>query len=1445
MSNAGENQVPMSDLAGAASLLIPFAERASASLTQLWRERRAAMMPYAVDANLIDAALDESLAHLQVVGGIDRAWWQRILDRIGLSPVPPDFLQWPAVQTWLAAREVEADVKALARERLIGSSAHDEVRFGRLVRKYSEATGENAQHAQVPIEVVLAVLTAGYLARIDVPLARVVGIMQASDQETRTAIREVGERVCAIGIQLSQLGPDAHVVDVHSDLALRELSQIRKRRALAPEQVRLELRALIERITSGELCVDGKTRSIVLYWAARLFAHQADQLAIARAYLAELHRIDAHADTRIIQALILEKEGHAEEAIRILRDVEDPDGRSTLFAVLFRTQGKETALGWFDGRADRDDPNCLTGFGWALVLPALAEAGRWDEALRRSASAASQHVEECPNLAFIDAILNTAVLLPYEHRPDALRMNVFHPSIGTVEGGDTGRHRARAYDQFGLAEQLMTRIGEKGHAEAALVFQIWLRVTDPRPEVGDVARRELEDGLRDGARAIALLPLAYAFGIRFNAEPVGRYLAQRAALGGLNERELNAEFLLAKMNMSSRDFATYLERDELRLRQALPSATLAGMRIEALVADGQTSRARQVLEERRPDFEGYDYERLGALIMRHEGGDPRATLERVYGQTNSLLDLRNLAEHLYEVQDWRGLRPLLEELFRRQPTSEDARHLISCMARDSSAGQPAIASFFDTHEEVGTWGHPLASAKAWAFFYMGRLREARDTNNTLLAARSDSSDLHLDINLALQSGDWERFPAIVEREWDRRDAHPPEVLLRLAMLAAEADRHSTRAYELASLAAEKGADDPRVLINAYMLAVQLGREGEREAGWIIRGAELSTENGPVWRLDLRAIAQSLPARRERILRILDALRQGELPLHLAAEAMSVPLARFMIDVPRWNHQHLDGRGLTIVPIVSGARPPVALDAAWAIGLDVTSVMTLRHLDLLEVVCTVFRRIVLAPAIMTVLLDERRRARFHQPQRAREAEELRGFMNDGRLAVSSSFPVPPPWLVEEVGRDLAELLAKAHAENAVVIHPRPIHRLGAFLEAQAELREYDPFVVSTTALTRLLYDRGYLNRDGCERALRYLCSHDHGDERGDAAILARPMLLDSLAVTFLQHAGVLALAVGSNLALHVHPSLASELDAIAAANREGERLAQALDSIRIALRDALVQGRVTFLPRSIGGGEELGTGAILTHFVQDVGVCDAVCIDDRYANAYARLTDSSGRTIPLACVLDVLSFLTATRAIDDSRLRNALHWLRQSGFGLLPLQRGELHGAICSAQCDANGEVIENAELRVLRERLMRIRAIGMVVLPREESFLLSYHRECMSEILRLWQDEALPSERAGALSDWIWRNLMPSPLDWVKATDQTQREHQAEAFARQVSTLVWLVGGVPERRRDAFRAWVEQSVLEPLLPASPELVDLVSTIIADDISRLVERFRNGAITFVS
>ena len=133
----------------------------------------------------------------------------------------------------------------------------------------------------------------------------------------------------------------------------------------------------------------------------------------------------------------------------------------------------------------------------------------------------------------------------------------------------------------------------------------------------------------------------------------------------------------------------------------------------------------------------------------------------------------------------------------------------------------------------------------------------------------------------------------------------------------------------------------------------------------------------------------------------------------------------------------------------------------------------------------------------------------------------------------------------------------------------------------------------------------------------------------------------------------------------------------------------------------------------------------------------------------------------------------------------------------------------------------------------------MVELPTEAPFLEKLLLGCLIVIRHLWADEALPIERAAMLSDWVWRHVAPSPLDWARnLVEPLRSENMPEAFAQH---LAWLLKpmGMSFERYEAYRQWVEEEILEPLLPANADLVDRLVHVVRADIERLSEEFGNG------
>jgi len=215
-------------------------------------------------------------------------------------------------------------------------------------------------------------------------------------------------------------------------------------------------------------------------------------------------------------------------------------------------------------------------------------------------------------------------------------------------------------------------------------------------------------------------------------------------------------------------------------------------------------------------------------------------------------------------------------------------------------------------------------------------------------------------------------------------------------------------------------------------------------------------------------------------------------------------------------------------------------------------------------------------------------------------------------------------------------------------------------------------------------------------------------------------------------------------------------------------------------------------------------------------------------------------VPITCTLDLISFIECQGLIDTVTRQTILHKLREAGFGLIPVTQDELERFLRAAAFDPNNKLIESAELRVIRQYLMRIRSLDMIQSPLEAPFLTQLRLVCILTIRRLWQDDGIPIDRTSTLTNWVWDNVSPSPLDWECAI--RSGEDNPEIRQKYVSYLIPLfspMGHMNPVRHNAFLQWIEQTVLERLLPANEKLIDDLANGLKLEIGQIVKRLSDA------
>ena len=1226
-------------------------------------------------------------------------------------------------------------------------------------------------------------------------------------------------------LERTNLLADPVIRQAHSDQTTQKLSEILMLRSIDPPRARHNIQELLNRVSVGDLqATDHPTKENVRYWAARLCAAHSETLDFAKEIREQLPPDSDEMNLLIVDALFVELDGDRDHAIRLLRDHDDPDSRTALFGLLTRAGGEPASLDWYAGQSRTDDDQFFSDIGWKNWAINMVRTGEWGEAAQRLAALDTPWMDS-PALALVEGTLNAAMLLPADHREFALAAVPIHPNIDPNLGQEMEAHHARAEMCFEFAQQSLRGLVDRNLTQLIADWLLWLRIVNPKTGASKRVRQEISDGMADGDRAVNLILFCWAFDIPYDPGPLRQHLERRTALGGLTERELLAEFLLSQQFMPAHDRIGYFERHEVALQKIVSPSVLLGMHIEALLADDQIERARSTLSSNKERIEKRHYDRLVVLIDAHSGHDPRRQLERLYQQSDRLVDLQNLVRHLKQVDDRVALLPLAKELFSRQRTIDNAQTVVICFGDPGSFDHAAIIQFLEGNADLVEESDELKEAMARAYFRAGRFHEATKLNDILLSKRRNQNDFRLCINIAIASGHWERLSDVIDRTWRLRDSEDPETLIMVAQLAGQQDESADRAIELASMAADQASNDPRVLAAAYWLHFQLGCDDRANPDWLMHAFEMSSsEEGPVWRMELPELIAKIPRHRDHMHEVERLWLGGELPISLAAGRFGVSMARMLLHIPRSNQHRTDGRARTILPIVAGNRNVIEMRDSWTVGLDVSSILVLAFLDLLDSAIDAFHHVNLAPGAMEFLFLEREQVRFHQPSRITAASQVRDLHVQRHIRVEKNLIAPPSDIAAEAGNELAALLHTAKHVNGKVICVLPIQKAGSQMHELADTSEYDDLIASTAEFCRLMHDEGKIDKQTYRRAATILGSQGEIEQTSLAAsVFGGPIYLDRSALSNLQYVGVLPSIAAGGLDIRIHPDVLVDQYALIDEGDVGDYLETKIEGIRRTLRNALDSGAASFLPHAdkqddSGWGDDFRFQAT-TSLLVGSGTCDALCFDDRYINARSLATGPKGESVPIACILDLLRFLLTQGRIDVDDHWALRHVLRRSGYAFVPLESDELVYWVKQASV-RNERLHESMELKIIRQSIARTDFLDMTnpaeALQLADNFM-AFGRQAIAE---LWEDENLTPTTAATLSDWVWRIVTSTALPSRRVINVDERgDWIREVFSSSLACLLLPARIESLERRARYSDWIEHSVLQALRPANSDVIE--------------------------
>lgn len=1375
------------------------------SIRQRNAERTAGKLPTAVAPSVVDDVLDGAMVRLGALRP-DDPLWKRCIAGLEGTLVRPELFVTPSVREWASKPQVRAGLKKAA-EISIARGAVPQDLIDRLADEYAEATGDHRRFADHPIRIAIAFLRASVLALTRDP--GTTAIVQATASQLGAQIGKVDERVADLAVQAG-LSRNAAVAERVNQEGRSDIQKILRRRATPGQQPVSDLKRLLGEFEAGGRLAGAEAalQNEVTYWLGRMEASTGDA-AHAQQLFDELAR-RGYAIPGAALALLDLARNDPQTALRRVRDLTDAECRTAVFYILLKSKGAGAALRYVDDLMPAD-PSTFTATGWNNICVSMFSEGRTSDAANALSRLPAEVLGECTQLYYWYAVSKLLPLLPPDQQASLAITGFSAVANDLLDSPESISARAQALEAAELARQCALASDDQVVAERCATGVRSLRLLDP--DTRDQETAAIAEAMNDGETAVRFVGLARAYNIKFDSQALEQYLSRTQILGGLNEEQLRAKWYLLQAPDRAGDLVRFLDEEWVNLKAHNSAEALIVSKVQALAGTEDFDGATAFLDAHVSDLGESVAPRLRLMIRDARGEDPTDEAADLFARSDAIEDLRNLVQVLVSRGQWRRLAPYAEKLFAREPNFRSAMLRLNCLQR-IKAGANEVSAFLEG--TVGTVDQrpELRSARARAHFEAGNHVEAKRLNDELAAERVDVDDLALDVNIAIRTGDWERFAALAARGWERRSQLDSRMLLSLAQLVGFSD--PAQALTLAQEAVAKDGDDPAILVAANAVAIA-ARSDEVAMSWVHKAAELSKPGGPVSTFSYRGMVEFMKSNAESWREKNELYRTARIPLHMAASLFNAPFAQLLIAVPRQNANEVDPRRRQPVPIRSGGRLRVAAHAFSRVALDITTLFILSELGRLGDVLDSLEEAFVSPRVMELLLDDRRRVAFHQPSRIAEVKPLSAWVASGHLKVTESRAEAA--LTKEVGDEAAVLLTEAKDRSGMFIHPGPLFKVASYMDEEASLGELEPLLAGPIDVVRALHSEGTITQAACDAAIADLQRRGMAARRAVAPALS--LYLDGLAVQYLHQAKVLQPLLSSGRAIWIHRSTVDEWQALLATEPMTEELTAAIDELRRTVRAGLMLGKVKFLAQSRKQRDEMNAPALLPmiDLLEDATRVEAAVIDDRMVGGTPTLTDSTGKSVPILSSLDLLDALVTKGKLSKSSLREALHLLRSRCLFCIPIAPDDLIFYLGQATVE-DGKLKETAELRTIRQYLARLNATDVLCTGADLNYQDSLWRVASIAIGTLWLDVGMAASDASARSDWVATNVMPDlELALRFAPD---RDSRIDALAAARLAVAMMPPGVDRERRDAYTRWFERSRLGPLTPGNAGVLDLAA-----------------------
>jgi hypothetical protein len=1180
-------------------------------------------------------------------------------------------------------------------------------------------------------------------------------------------------------------------------------------------------------------------RGLALAWCARLTARSKD-IQKAKEFLERSEALCECPEATIARAFIVSQEGGKSRALKALAGMGSPASQCARLMMVANHEGAEGALTWMQESGLKGTD--LDSDGKSFLLTLQLKLGSLDATEQTIRALAAEDFERTPILHRLVAMAKLSTAVPVEFRPTLLVQVPFEASSFRLASDAISMEaRREAHGHFLDAVAAAKTLNCCSAARVDDEYALWLELMDPAQAAQ--GKRRLEAKLRAPASELGIVRLALQFGISLDLEAVEREIQKQVALnGGMTMDAAIARLALAFTQETPEESANYIARHFDELDGHIDAGAMRLLQLEMYSRAGLGDKASRCLDDLielgiSEDEEG----RLRRLIEDTDGFDPVEARRDQYEKTQDLSDLFLLVDELETRQLWDDICEYGRQIFESTHSLPDAERLANAL---NNAQRPdELVEFLNAHEDLLSQSKILQMLFAWGLYNQGALVESR----AALAQISDDMDSHnyrvLLVNLGIAMGDWISLSGYVAREYQHRDKRSAQELMGAAQLALQVG--SPHAKELVFAAATKGDDDAAVLAGAYFIASSAGWENDPAVyKWLERAAELSGDDGPLQRMSLKDILERKPEWDRRESETWRLLGCGDIPIFLAAQSLNRSLIDLTVLPAIANLSQVDPRRRSAISAYSGAHLQRQFEVeGTTVAFDATALLTLSFLKILDKALDAFETVYIPHSTLGWLFEDRQKAALQQPSRVRDARNLRDLMAQELIEKFELSTVANSDLAAQVGDELAELIAEAEKvredddSQRIVVRSSPVHRIASLMEEEADLTAYSSALSSCLAIVNKLRQKGQITAEEQKRASSYLQFHEKAwpnqPQISDGAVL----YLDDLSVTYLLHLGLLGKIKSGGLTAVVSQRAINDANDLIAYDSISNEVTTATERLRASLNSRIESGQVRVGPRrNLEDGEN---GSLPDHPTAGIfplaALSDAVVVDDRFFNQHSNL-DYEGTHTPVYSTLDVLDAMRPAGILPNEDFLECRTRLRRGGYFFVPVTDEEVEHHL-NASVIRDGVVDETAELKAIRESILRVRMSDWLQLPKEAPWLDSALKALIRVLKGKWRDGANVDE-AIAVSNWIARQV--DVRGWAHRFDR-ERAVDLVRVGRGAHILMLLTPPSNADRPivEAYWKWVEQTILSPIKEQFPDLYVWLVQYFQQQVAEIAEARAKG------